>query len=208
MAAPNSAFVGLPTATFAFGPEAAGAIFAQLLVAENLFVIPAALVLADVAAGGGGALRVAIGRALGRMVRNPLLWAVVLAVAARLLDVTPPEPVDRALALVAAVAPGAALLVVGGAMAGQPLSGSVGTALAVAAGKLAVYPLAAFAAMTALGMSGEAIGIALVFAAAPMISVFPLLAGRHAGTALPAIAMVVTTVLSFASVSLVLALAQ
>ena len=206
MAAPNSLFVGFPVAAAAFGIEAAGAILAQMLVVENLLVIPAGLILSDVVAYGSGAARGALRAAAARLVRNPLLWAIAVALGALASGLRPPGPLDRALEMLAAVAPGAALLIVGGAMAGQPLRSEIASAATITAGKLMAHPFVMLATLAAARVPGDVTTIALVFAAAPMMTVFPLLASRHAGPALPATAMVMATVLSFGSVSLALAL--
>lgn len=204
MSSANSAFVGYPVTALVFGPDIAGTVLAWTMIVENMIMIPLAMVLAD-GAGGGGSL----GRTLARIARglatNPLVLAIVAALALLATGLHLPEPVARAFAMLSAVAPGAALLVVGGTVASAPVRGQGGQVAAIALGKLVAHPVAVFCALWLVpGLDAGTRVVGTVFAAAPMLSIFPILAERHGGATLAASAMVTATACSFATVNLLL----
>lgn len=205
MANANSAFMGYPVAALVFGPGVAGTVLAWAMIVENMVLIPAAMVLADGAGGRRGSpLRTLARVALG-LAANPLVWGIVAALALLAAGLHPPEPVSRALAMLSAVAPGAALLVVGGTVAAAPLRGQGGPVAAVTLGKLVAHPAAVFAALWLVpGLDAETRAVGTVFAAAPMLTIFPILAQRHGGATLAASALVTATACSFATVNLLL----
>ncbi|HSF91971.1 MAG TPA: AEC family transporter, partial [Paracoccaceae bacterium] len=155
MANSNSGYFGFPIAALVFGGGAAQ-VLAWVMIVENLFIIPLAMTAADIAAGEKGSLGSTFSRMGRSLATNPLFVAIVLGLLMRSSGVHIPLPMDRGLSMLAAVAPGAALVVVGGTVAHYPLGGQFKAAPVVATIKLVLHPLAVFAALSLVpGLSPE-----------------------------------------------------
>lgn len=202
----NSGFLGLPIAVLVFGP-AGGQVFAMTMAVENALTLPFALVLASAAAGQGGGAGALLVQALRRVVTNPLIVAVVLALLWRAGGLTLPDPVIRTITAVAAAALPVALFVIGGTVARMQPAGHAPQAGLVALFKLGVHPLLAFAALSMVpGVPPELIPVGVLFASVAMLTIYPILAAPFGLMPVASTAMILTTALSLASVPLVLAL--
>jgi len=203
MCGSNSGFMGYPIAAMMIGPPAAG-ILAQNMIIENLLVIPLMFVLAEAGQGGRrpvGAMLVGI---VASLVRNPLLIAIALGLAVAASGLRLPEPVARPVVLMGAVAGPVALFVVGGTLAGLPRGGTAIEVARIAAGKLVLHPLAVFAALGLVpGIDPVVRAGGTIFAAVPMMSIFPIVGGRFGLGGLAAAALLVTTLASLVTISLV-----
>lgn len=196
----NSGFVGYPVLLLAI-PSVAGSAWALNMVIEVVFVTPLLLVLAERAQGGPG-LRVAA-QALGRMLVNPLFVALLTALAASALGLKPPAPLALAIRMLADIAIGLSLFVIGGALAFVKLGGVIGRIAAVTVAKLALHPLfvaAAFLLAPRLGlpaMDAPLMAAGIAMAAMPSMSIYPVLAERYGEAGTAAAVMFATTALSF-----------
>jgi len=201
MANSNSGFMGFPIASLVFG-DVAGGVLALAMIVENMIVIPLALIASDMADARGGSGRQAIRQAFGNFVRNPLVIAIALALAVRATGLTMPEPLVRGLTMLSSVAPGVALFVVGGSVANYSMKGYWRRVTTITVGKLFLHPALTFAALSLLpGVDASLVPVGVLFAAVPMLSIFPILAERHGGGALSASALIVATIASFFTVS-------
>lgn len=187
-ACPNSGFFGLPMITLVLGADVASRGFAHAVLVENLIVIPVAIALCDrgTAAGSGGLVRFITGLA-----RNPLLIAVALALAWAATGWPLPDLARRVLAMMNPVAAPAALLAIGGALAGLHLSGEVAGAARVMAGKLILHPLLAMGAILlfAPGLDAPLRAALILFAASPMMTIYTIFATRYGAEGLGVTAM-------------------
>ena len=205
MSCSNSAYLGMPVAAILVGDVALQA-FAMAMLVENILILPLAVNLAE-ASGGGGRVA-ALRRTLGGMARNPLLIAVLVGVAASLSGVVLPVAVMQVLGMLAPVAAPVALLVIGAAVADLPPAGVGGLAVArVVLGKLVGHPLAVLAGLFLLGPPPQALLTSgVLIASVPMLSIYALFGLRWGNEALAATALIVATVVSFFTVSGLLAL--
>ncbi len=192
-AAPNSGFVGFPIATLLIGPKAAVGL-AMCLIVENVVTLPLGLGTAE----SGGGLRALP----GRLLRNPLLIAIAAGLVASLAHLAPPAPIGRAIDLLAASAPGAALIAIGGALVGLKIDGDLLGIAPVAAGKLALHPLLLLAfSHFAFGADADARRAMLVMASGPTFSVYPLICRAYGQEQAGAAILLVETVLAFPTMS-------
>ncbi len=135
---PNTGNFGLSANLLAFGP--AGGTYA------GIFYLASTVVTATLGVGVASLGRAGIARALFGLVRVPVLWAVVIAVAMRSLHLELPAPVDRAVRLCAdGCIP--LLLVI------------LGMQLAVGARRVSAAPVVLSTALRLVG--GAALGLAL-----------------------------------------------
>jgi hypothetical protein len=205
MACTNSAYVGYPILLLTLAPVA-GVSLALNMVVENLFIIPLLLFMASTEGGASGRWHAA-SRALARLLRIPLIIALLAGLAVSLLGVKLPEPITRTVDLLATSSSALALFVVGGTLVGLSVHGLGSKVLPVSAGKLIFHPLAMLLMVTALPALGlpqiePSLRMAVILMAAmPMIGIYPTLAQAYGQEDFAAVAMLVTTTLSFFTLS-------
>jgi hypothetical protein len=202
----NSAFVGYPILLLTFAPVA-GVALALNMIVENVLVLPLLLTLAERGRGEGGPWYRLLAQSLARLASNPIIIGVVAGLVASLLGWKMPAPVERTVNLFAMASSGLSLFVIGGALVGLPLRGLGRRAVPVAIGKLIVHPLAVLGATLALPALGlpaldpELQLAAVLLAAMPMMSIYPILAQAYGHEDFAATALLLTTVASFFTLS-------
>ena len=204
VACPNSGFIGFPLVAQVFGPSTGGVALALAMFVENFFLIPIALAIAD--SGGGEGVqgsrfarwRVAMLQSLRTVVRNPMIHGLVLGFVFSLLQWRLPEPVARAVGLVAASCSAIALFVIGGSLVGQSVRGVWRDISLIMVGKLLLHPLAVLLLVMLLPPMPRELQVAVVMmAAVPQMGIYPILAQRFGHDGLAASAQLASTVVSF-----------
>lgn len=196
----NSGFVGYPIALQVLGPNAAVALALCMLV-ENVLLLPLTLALAE----GNSAARAWHGvlrQALVRLAKNPLILAIAAGLAVSLLGLEIPAPVAKGVGLLAGASTALALFVIGGSLKGLQLRGQLRGVGVVALGKLLLHPLAVLALGHLVPVAEPLRTAAVLFAAMPMLSIYPILAQPHGEESFCAAALLLATVLSLLTVSL------
>ncbi len=199
----NSGYIGYALVPQLLGPDALIAVAMAILV-EVLAIMPLTLILAELHAhrGNRGMLR-ALGGVLLLVVKNPIMQAIAAGLLCAGLGWALPTVLARTVDMLAGSAAAVALFAVGGTLAGQRLHRGMGSALAIAAGKLLVHPLAVFLTLALIPAFDPALTqAALVLAGLPMVTIFPLLAQRYGQGEQCASALMVTTMLSFLTLNL------
>jgi predicted permease len=202
----NSAYIGYPIVLLTLAPVA-GVALALNMVVENVIMLPLLISLAERGRGKGGPWYRVLGASLVRLARNPIIIAVFAGLAASLLGVKLPAPVDRAIDLFAVASSGLSLFVIGGSLVGLPLGGLGRRAAPIAAAKLILHPLAVLLATLAVPVLGmpaldpELQLAAVLLAAMPMMSIYPILAQAYGQEDFAATALLLTTVASFFTLS-------
>jgi predicted permease len=205
MSVSNSGFIGYPIAAMVIGHTAALAMALGMLV-ENLLMIPLALAIAEAGRQGGQGGTV-VRETLLRLLRNPLIIAIVLGLSMSLLELRLPVVPARAIEMLAGASAPLALFVIGASLNGLKVGGMAADVAQASIGKLILHPLLMFTALWLMPGVDPALMVAgLLFASAPMMSVFPILGQRFGLEERCAAALVACTVLAFFSVSAVLAL--
>lgn len=205
---PNSAFIGYPVMLLTL-PDVAGVVLGLNVLVENLVLVPLVLALAERGRGTGSGIR-AIGRALSRTLANPVVVAIAAGLVVSLAELPVPAALETAIGLFAGASGGVALFFVGGLLVGLPVGHLMRKVGLLAAGKLLVQPLVVFAALSALVAAGmpalppDLRAGLLITAALPMFSVYPVYASRHGHGQLASAALLGTTVLSFATLNVLL----
>ncbi|MFP4137291.1 MAG: AEC family transporter [Halomonas sp.] len=204
MSASNSGFIGYPVALMAIGPPAA--IFMALnMVVETLFIIPAALILAEAGRQDGGGLGQVVRQTAARLARNPVLLGLLVGLVLAVSGLRLPGPLQQVVEMLADAAGPAALFTIGGMLHGLKVRGMAADMGQVVVGKLLLHPLAVLACFLLLPAPDPLIIAAgLLFACAPMISVYPLFGRQFGQGETSAAALMVATLASFLTISLVL----
>lgn len=197
----NSAFIGLPVALQVLGPVASVGMALTMLV-ENILMLPLALALADGAGNPGGSRWGTLTSTFARMVKNPLLIAILIGFGFSLGGLRLPQPVFKAIDMLSLASAAIALFVIGGNLAGSAVKGVVRDVAVIAAGKLILHPAAVLVAVLLMpGIAPELQAAAVLFACVPMLSIYAILGQKYGMESLCAAALVAATVASFLTIS-------
>lgn len=206
MSVSNSGFIGYPVAVMVIGPPAALAMTLGILV-ESLVMMPLALALADLGRQGGGAPAQLALATLRRLAQNPLILAIAAGLLCALAELRLPAELLRSIDMLSQASAPAALFVIGASLYGLRVRGMLADAGQIAVAKLLLHPLGVALALALIPGIAPTMQIAgVLFASAPMFSVYPLLGMRYGQEERCVAALVMTTALSFFSIALVLAL--
>ncbi len=209
MSCSNSGFVGYPIMLLTLGPVA-GVALALNMVVENLLLIPLLLAVADSQGGGAGRWRLVLRQTFMGLLRNPMIWGIAGGFAWSLTGWQLPAPLARTVNLFAAASGALSLFVIGGSLVGLKAEGLRGTVAQIALGKLILHPLAMAAMLLwVFPVTDPSLrSAALLSGALPMLGIYTILSQRHGHGAISAAALLVTTVLSFFTLSVLLWLLQ
>ncbi|WP_187275761.1 AEC family transporter [Parahaliea aestuarii] len=203
----NSALVGLPIGLALFGPGAA-VMLAFYVSFEMVVLFPLMTVLAGwrERRGNNGLTRHCL-QTVVPLAKNPLILAIAAGFLTRQLSITLPQVLETSLLSLSNACVPVALLYIGAVLATQRLSGEGRQLAFIATGKLILHPAAValvlFALPAADPLQAKA---AIINAGMPLATVFPLLAARcDQGRFWPG-AVVVTTLLSFLTLTVLIKL--
>ncbi|WP_019430299.1 AEC family transporter [Limnohabitans sp. Rim47] len=205
MSCPNSGFVGYPIMLLTFGPVA-GVALALNMVVENLLMIPLLLAVADADGGHPGQWKQVLWQTLKNLAKNPMIWGIVGGFLFSLSGWAMPAPLGRTVNLFAQASAALSLFVIGGSLVGLKAEGLRGTVSQIAFGKLFLHPLAMWVVLVWLvPIADPALrSAALLTGALPMLGIYTILSQRHGHGAISAAALLVTTVVSFFTLSALL----
>ncbi|EHA17079.1 AEC family transporter [Halomonas sp. HAL1] len=204
MAAANSGFVGYPVAVMVIGSPAA-VLLALNMVIETLIIIPAALILAEMASQQGVSVWKTVKQTALSLAKNPVLMGLLIGIFLAVTGLQIPVPLFKAIDMLANAAGPAALFVIGGALFGLQVKGMTKDVGQIVIGKLIIHPLVILIAFLIIpGIDPLYMVGAVLFAAAPMISIYPLLGQRYGLGGVSAATMLVATVASFFTLSLII----
>ena len=205
MSCPNSGFVGYPIMLLTFGPVA-GVALALNMVVENLLMIPFLLAVADADGGHPGQWKQVLWQTLKNLAKNPMIWGIVGGFLFSLSGWAMPAPLGRTVNLFAQASAALSLFVIGGSLVGLKADGLRGTVSQIAFGKLFLHPLAMWVVLVWLvPIADPALrSAALLTGALPMLGIYTILSQRHGHGAISAASLLVTTVVSFFTLSALL----
>lgn len=203
----NSFFVGYPIATMVLGPTATVAVALCMLV-ENILVLPVALALIDSGqAGSHNSARHVMASTLKSISRNPMIWAIAVGLGFSVLGLRMPSALETTIGLFAGSTSAIALFVIGGSLVGLHLTGMRKDISLVVIGKLVLHPLCVFFWVWLFPPTEPLLrAAAVLFAAMPMMSVYPALGQRYGFEKLCAAALLGATVASFFTITTAIAL--
>jgi predicted permease len=201
MAASNSGFIGYPIASLILG-STAGLALALCMIVENILIIPIALGLAEAGSQTGAPVGAILSATAGRLIRNPILLAILVGIVLTAGGVTLPGPLFKAVDMLATASAPVALFVIGGTLVGINIEELGGEVVEIVTGKLLIHPLAVVAF---LGLAGsvepDLKAAAIIMASAPMLSIYPILGQRYKTGSVCAAALLVATIVSVLTIS-------
>ena len=202
MSCPNSGFVGYPIMLLTFGPVA-GVALALNMVVENLLMIPFLLAVADSDGGQPGQWKQVLWQTLKNLAKNPMIWGIVGGFLFSLSGWAMPAPLGRTVNLFAQASAALSLFVIGGSLVGLKAEGLKGPVTQIVVGKLFIHPLVMWGVLVWLvPIADPALrSAALLTGALPMLGIYTILSQRHGHGAVSAATLLVTTVVSFFTLS-------
>jgi len=208
MSIPNSAFIGLPILLQVFDTPVTQA-FAMAIMVENVFILPIALVIIEYGGRDDGADLIGIWRSVfSRVVRNPLIIAICAGLLASALSLRLPDMLNQSLDMLARTSAATALFVIGASLVGNQIRGNIPSIGSVVTGKLLIHPLLIALMLWLWPDFDSRLELAvLLIAAMPMMSIFPIIGSNYGMRNICAAILLVTTVLSFVTVTLLLRIA-
>lgn len=206
----NSGFVGYPIAALVVGPPAVVALALCMLI-ENFLVIPLLLAIAEAGNDPDRKPGAAIAAALKALLVNPLIIAIAFGATFSIFELKLPGILATSVDMLAAASAPVALIVIGGALANLPRARNLDGLALVVAGKLLLHPIAVAGALFAVATFMPAVSTdlrraLLIIAAAPMMTIYPLIGARFGQGAQAAASLLAATVLSFVTLTLVIAI--
>jgi malonate transporter len=201
----NSGFIGYPIAILVAGPTSAAVGLAMCMLVENLLMIPLTLIMADSGRAAGGKWHRILMQSFNQLSRNPVILAILGGFAVSLTGLTISGVLARSINMLATSSAAVSLFVIGGTLVGLKTKGMRRDVTAIAMGKLLLHPLAVGLMMWFLPPDEPTLrAAAVVFAATPMLSIYPILAQKYGFEDMCAAALLLATVLSFVTISAIL----
>ncbi|MGR3839356.1 MAG: AEC family transporter [Cognatishimia sp.] len=206
MACANSGFVGYPLLVMVL-PSIAPTALALNMVVENLVIIPLVLILAERATA-----PTMNGRSLAKLIfhrvsANPIVLAMVAGIAVAVLDLPIPAFASNGIDLIAQSSIAVSLFVIGGTVAGISIKSVGKRVFGVVFGKLVFLPIAVWVGFSIMALLGAGVDdpnlqkAAIIMAATPAMSIYPVLAQRYGQEEQAATAMLLMTAMSFFTIS-------
>lgn len=204
MTCPNSGFVGYPIILLSLGPIA-GVSLALNMIVENLLIIPLLLAWAETG-GGNRRWHEILLQTLKGMLKNPMIWGIILGFVFSWLGLQLPSSLSRTVSLFAQASGALSLFVIGGSLVALPVRGMASNVAQITVGKLLLHPLIMLAVLTWLiPVSDPVLRTAVVLTCAmPIMGIYPILTQKHSHDGLSAAALLVTTMASFITLNVLL----
>ena len=176
------------------------------LVVENILFLPVALIFVESVHGqGAGSALTVLKKVAKRVSTNPIIVAVFVGVLMSMLGLHFPAAIGGGLTLLAQAAAPAALVVIGGSLVGVAIKGDKVRIALVTSMKIVLFPLVTLALLQFFPNMPHHLKVGvLVFSTVPMFSIYPIIGSEYGQREFCASVLLVTTILSFFSISTML----
>lgn len=205
----NTVLLGLPIVLTAYGPEASLPTF-LIIAFHGPTLMPVTTALIQMGKGTGVAPGEQAKEVFLELVRNPIIMGILAGLAANVVGLSLPDPVDRVVELLGRAAVPCALFSLGASLATYPLAGDVAPALTLLPLKLILHPLLVWIlAVPVLGLTGLWVPVAVTMAAMPSgVNAYLFAARYDAAPGVAARTILLGTLASVGTISFVLYLFQ
>lgn len=205
MVSSNSIFLGLPIVILVMGDDAIQ-VFAWILIAENMLLVPISLMIANMGTPQEGSPKRSLKTVLSSTVGNPITVGLLLGLAVSMTGIDLGIVLTKTFKMITAAAPVLTLTLVGGIMARSQLTRLDAPTIIISFTKLILHPIFAWIALSGFGGLGDDfVKTGVLFAAMPMFSLFVVFAGQHQAELTAARALILSTAASAVTVSLLIA---
>lgn len=209
MSLPNSAFIGYPVLMQVFGETPAVA-FSMALMIENIIIFPLAMTVVEYSSGkkqSDNSLLQIWSTVLKRVFKNPIILSIAAGLLASIISLELPAIVDRSLQMLSSASIAVALFYIGGTLVGSSLRANTQEMSGVVIGKLILHPVLVALLVWLLPDFDRTLQLsAIILAAMPMMTMYPVIGSGFGYQKFCANTLLVTTVMSFITISIVLLL--
>ena len=201
----NTVLLGIPLVLTAFGADANLPLFLMVAFHSTLQFTGITVVI-EVGRGSREGLRELPGKVAGGLASNPVLWGLLGGIALNLAGLELPDMLERFAGLIGGAAVPCALFSVGASLRAYRLRGALPPALLMVVLKLVAHPLIVWALVSwVFAMPPLWAKVAILLAALPVgVNVYLFAVRYDAGQAESASAILISSVLSLATLALVL----
>jgi predicted permease len=201
----NSGVIGYQVIEQSLGPTALP-IIAIAIIIENI-ILAIVIAMAESGESEGRSLGASLATAFGRLAKSPLIVSIVLGGMAAAIAFVPPRPIARTIDMLAVAVGPVALFTTGGTLVGVKVRGMIRDVIMVVTGKLVLHPVFVFGALFLFpAIEPRLQAAAIVAASVPIFSIFPIIGQKFGLEKFGAAAVLVATVISFVTISTVLAI--
>ncbi|WP_296061764.1 AEC family transporter [uncultured Amphritea sp.] len=206
-AMPNSVFIGFPVALQYFGSPPTQALVMSLMI-ENIVLFPIALAFMETRDDQGADLKQLVTTVALRLIKNPVIISIISGVLVSLTGIRMPQFVDSAMQILSGSAAPVALIIIGASLAGAKVTASIKEISLISVCKLLLQPVIALLLVIFVlpDMDDTLKKAVVIFAASPMLSVYPILGSKYGHQVFCSGVLLITTILAFFSVTLMLSL--
>ncbi|MBM7456627.1 hypothetical protein HNR62_002524 [Oceanisphaera litoralis] len=206
MVMPNTPYFGFPV-LLQVVDSVAGQALALAMLVEALLIIPLSMALLEFYSSRDG--NQSLGQVLltlpKRVLRNPMIIAILVGLLFALLELRLPPALTTTLDMLGRSSAAVALFVIGASLVGSPLRGQVGGMMPVLAGKLIAHPLLVGLMIWLLPPFNPDLQLALLLLAAmPMMSIYPIFGSQYGHRHFAAGTLLLTTISAFITISVLL----
>ena len=206
MSISNTPYFGFPVLLQVVG-STAGPAFSMALLVETLLLFPLSMALLEFNDSRSSGM--SLGRVLitlhKRMLRNPLLIAIVTGMLISAFSIKLPSAIDTTLEMLGRSSATVALFVIGASLVNSPLKGKLAGITPILIGKLIIHPLMVALMIWLLPPFDPKLQLAaLIFAAMPMLSIYPIFGSQYGHRNFTASALMLTTICAFFTLSALL----
>lgn len=201
----NSGYMGYPVVVMVIGSSAAVALALNMVV-ENMLVLPLLFAMTERGQSDGSHGARAMLSTMARLLRNPMIAAILIGFVFSLMGWHLPEPIARTVNMFSQATSAIALFVIGGTLVGLQIHGKGLVIAQISMGKLIVHPMIMLMVITWLIPIGDPAlrTAAILFTAMPMLGIYSLLAAKHGFEEVTAATLLSCTLASFFTLNVLL----
>lgn len=201
----NSLFIGYPVLLQVFEESQTNALTMVVMV-ENIITLPLALLIIEYGSSNQqGSLGAVWKSVFGRVLRNPIIIAIASGLAVSASGLELPVMVNKALSMLGQTSAATALFVIGASLVGTRIRGDIKPIALVVVGKLLIHPALILLMLWIMPPFDPQLELAvLLMAAMPMFSIYPLIGSNYGLGRQCSSILVVTTLLSFFTITALL----
>ena len=200
----NTGFVGYPIILSYLGEDGLSGVALSMIV-ENIFLLPLILAIAENISQRHKKLLPTLIHSLKGAIKNPIVIAISLGVLFSIFEIQTPAPISKVISMFTGASSAVALFANGGVLVGLELKGLASQISLIAFGKLIIHPLMVFIVILLLPPFDPKLQIvAIVLAAMPMMSIYPILGQKYGEETKCAAALLLATICSFFTINLLI----
>lgn len=200
----NSGLIGMPLLTMAVGADKAGLFFAMNVLVEMLIVVPATLILLDMAQNSGISVAASFKKAFGNLFKNPIMLGLIFGLLVSLSGIKLPAAVMKTASLLASAASPLALFVIGAGLYGLAVRGRRKEMLKLGLLRTMMFPSLVVGFLLLLNVPRDVLFVGSLFSASAIPSTYGLFGRQHGYTQETSALLLTVTILSLLPVTLVL----